>query len=178
MRALQLLPGGRAQFEDLKIKPQNTFDDGLFVRDRRRERLRAGSTFPQGWVRSPASGTPLLSDDAIGSAWSLIGFGVDAHGGLAPQTLARWAAAGGRVWQWCHRGQAQHLAAPEGRLEALDEALLPTRVPLGWIVIVRPDRCVFAEGGLKDAQAMVLRALEMMGGSNERSAARSSLAAA
>jgi 3-(3-hydroxy-phenyl)propionate hydroxylase len=178
MSAMRLLPWGRAQFEDLKIKPQNTFDNGLFVREPRRERLRAGSTFPQGWVRAGLPGVPRLSDDAIGNGWSLIGFGVDAQAGLTRRTRARWAACGGRVWQWCYRGQAQHLAAPEDRLEALDEALLPSRVPLGWLVIVRPDRCVFSEGTAADAESMVLRALKMMGNGTARRTTDATLAAA
>jgi 3-(3-hydroxy-phenyl)propionate hydroxylase len=44
MSAIRLLPAGRALFKDLKIKPQNTFDEGLFWRDRRTLRLGAGST--------------------------------------------------------------------------------------------------------------------------------------
>ena len=64
----------------------------------------------------------------------------------APRPAARWQRAGGKVWQWCQRAQAQHLAAADRRLEALDETLLPRRVPLGWVFIVRPDRCVMAEG--------------------------------
>ena len=34
MRAIRLLPAGRALFDDLKIKPENTFDAGLFWRNR------------------------------------------------------------------------------------------------------------------------------------------------
>ncbi|MDW3682364.1 hypothetical protein RA280_11505 [Cupriavidus sp. CV2] len=37
-----------------------TFDKGLFVRVRGTEKLRAGSSFPQGWVRPAESGIPTL----------------------------------------------------------------------------------------------------------------------
>ena len=67
-----------------------------------------------------------------------------------------------RVWQWCQRSQALHLAPPAQRLEALDEALLPRRVPLGWVAIVRPDRCVLAEGPASEGEAMLRRALELV----------------
>jgi len=162
MSLLRLLPAGRALFEDLKIKPQNTFDEGLFWRVRGSERLRGGAVLPQGWVRPATGGGPILSDDALGPQWALIGFGVDPSAGLPAELLQRWQAAGGRVWQWCQRSQALHLAPPAHRLEALDEALLPRRVPLGWVAIVRPDRCVLAEGPASEGEALLRRALELV----------------
>lgn len=162
MSLMRLLPAGRALFEDMKVKPQNTFDRGLFWRVRGSERLRAGAMLPQGWVRPATGGVPMLSDDALGLQWALIGFGVDAAVEMPAELLQRWQAAGGRVWQWCQRSQAQHLAPPEQRLEALDEALLPRRVPLDWIAIVRPDRCVLAEGPASEGERMLRRAIELV----------------
>ena len=161
--AARLLPAGRALFEDLKIKPENTFGKGLFWRNRATRRLNAGSGFPQGWVRSAESGKPMLSDDALGPQWALIGFGVDPATVAEPSLLARWGRAGGQTWQWCQRAQAQHLAPPERRLEALDEALLPRKVPLGWVALVRPDRCVMAEGPLDRTNQLLRQALERLG---------------
>ncbi|HSW20990.1 MAG TPA: bifunctional 3-(3-hydroxy-phenyl)propionate/3-hydroxycinnamic acid hydroxylase [Ramlibacter sp.] len=156
MRLLGVLPGTRALFEDLKIKPQNTFDSGLFRRGPA-TRLRGGATFAQAWVRGPAS-APMLSDDALGARWALVGFGVDPARHIAAELLARWKAMGGCVWQWCHRGQAQHLGAPASRLEALDDTHFQ-KVPFGWVALVRPDRCVFAEGPLEEAGSLVRMAL-------------------
>jgi 3-(3-hydroxy-phenyl)propionate hydroxylase len=163
MSAIRLLPAGRALLEDLKVKPQNRFDAGLFWRERGAERLRAGSSLPQGWVQRATGGGPLLSDDALGPYWALIGFGVDPSAHVRAHLLDRWQCAGGKVWQWCQRRQGQHLAEPAQRLEALDEALLPRRVPLGWVAIVRPDRCVLAEGPLAGIEAMLEHALERIG---------------
>jgi 3-(3-hydroxy-phenyl)propionate hydroxylase len=112
----------------------------------------------------------VLSDDAMGLQWALIGFGVDASASLPSELLRRWQAAGGRVWQWCQRSQAQHLAPPAQRLEALDEVLLPRRVPIGWAAIVRPDRCVLAEGPASDGEALLRRALELIGSPAQASA--------
>ena len=158
IRAIRLLPPGRALFDDLKIKPENTFDTGLFWRNRGHERLRAGSTLPQGWVRL-AGGVPVLSDDALGLHWALVGVGADPATRLRPDQLQRWQRAGGKVWQWCQRAQAQHLAPADRRLEALDETLLPRRAPLGWVFIVRPDRCVMAEGPVEQVQELLDQAL-------------------
>jgi 3-(3-hydroxy-phenyl)propionate hydroxylase len=159
MRAMRLLPVGRALFDDLKVKPPNTFDTGLFWRNTRAERVRAGSTLPQGWVRAGNSGGPVLSDDVLGLHWALIGVGVDPAPHLGTDQLQRWLSTGGKVWQWCQRAQAQHLAPAAQRLEALDETLLPRRAPLGWAVIVRPDRCVMAEGPVEQVATMLEQAL-------------------
>jgi 3-(3-hydroxy-phenyl)propionate hydroxylase len=159
IRTARLLPAGRRLFDDLKIKPANTFDEGFFARHRRQERLRAGATFPQGWVRRSQSAAPMLSDDVLGLHWSLIGFGVDPVPLLPSALKERWEAMGGQVWQWCQRSQGQNLGEAERCLEGLDESLLPRRVPLDWSVIVRPDRCVYAEGPIEDVLAMVQEAL-------------------
>lgn len=163
MRAIRLVPAGRALLDDLKAKPAHTFGAGFFWRKRGAEHLRAGSTFPQGWVRAAGSRSAKLSDDVLGSELALVTFGVDPMAQVRPELLERWGRAGGKVWQWCQRAQAQHLAPDGCRLEALDEALLPRRVPLAWAAIVRPDRCVLAEGPASQAEAMLEQALGRLG---------------
>jgi 3-(3-hydroxy-phenyl)propionate hydroxylase len=162
IRTIRLLPAGRALFDDLKIKPENSFDAGLFWRTRRQQRLGAGSMLPQGWVR-PVGGPPMLSDEALGANWALIGVGIDPTAMLRTELLRRWEQMGGRVWQWCQRAQAQHLGLSGQRLEALDESLLPRRVPMGWVAIVRPDRCVMAEGPVEQVESLVEEALSRLG---------------
>jgi 3-(3-hydroxy-phenyl)propionate hydroxylase len=177
IRAVRVLPAGRRLFDDLKIKPENTFDTGLFWRNRRNERLRAGSSLPQGWVR-PAGGAPVLSDDALGLHWALVGVGVDPTTRLRTDQLRSWQRAGGKVWQWCQRAQAQHLAPADQRLEALDETLLPRRAPLGWVFIVRPDRCVMAEGPVEQVQELLDQALRRLAPDAEHLPTRSANAGA
>lgn len=159
MRALRLLPPARRYFEDLKVKPDNRFDAGLFEPAPRQRRLRAGSAFPQGWVRRAGSGQPVLSDDVLGDGWALIGFGNDPTAACEPELLARWREAGGRIWQWCQHSQALHLGPLETRIESLDEALMPRLAPFGWTCIVRPDRCVFSEGPIEQIEALLQQAL-------------------
>lgn len=160
MSAMRLLPQTRRYFEDLKIKPDNTFDHGLFVRKRGQSRLLAGSAFPQGWVRPAETGHPTLSDEVLGQSWAVIGFGADPMAASDTHTLEQWIEMGGKVWQWCHRSQALHLGPKSGRVECLDETFLPRQVPFGWACIVRPDRCVFAEGPINTINSMLEQALQ------------------
>lgn len=155
IRLARLLPRGRALFDGMKIKPQNTFDQGLFRRGCA-GRLGAGAQFPQTWVRR--GGPPVLSDDVLGLRWALVGVGIDPAEALPATLLQRWEAMGASAWQWCHRAQAQHLGPESRRLEAIDETL-HARVPFGWVVLVRPDRCIFAEGPAGEAASMVEQAL-------------------
>lgn len=162
MKAMRVLPQTRSFFEDLKIKPDNTFDQGLFERQRGAKRLLAGSTFPQGWVRLRSNALPVLSDEVLGTQWSLITFGDDPQAVCSPDLLERWQAGGGRVWQWCQRSQGLHLGSLQQQVECLDESFLPRVVPLGWSCIVRPDRCVFAEGPTSQIERLLSTALNRL----------------
>jgi len=161
MRAIRWIPPARAYFEDLKIKPDNRFDQGLFHRKGTR-RLLAGSSFPQGWVQPAWTGTPSLSDEVLGHSWALIFFGDDPFAAIDTSLLEQWQAAGGRIWQWCQRSQGLHLAPKAFRVECLDETFLPRVVPVGWLCIVRPDRCVFSEGPSSDVDRLLAQALELV----------------
>ena len=143
MRAIRLLPAGRALFDDLKVKPaEHLRQRPVLARQARPSGCaRARPCRRAGCAPQPAA-APSSATTRSGLHWALIGVGVDPTAHLRADQLERWQRAGGKVWQWCHRSQAQHLAAAAQRLEALDETLLPRRAPLGWAVIVRPDRCV------------------------------------
>lgn len=178
IRAARLLPAGRRFFDELRIKPANAFDKGFFWRGDGPARLGPGTMLPQAWVRVGASSEPVLSDDALGAAWSLIVFGANPEVVVPHELALRWQAIGGRVWQWCQRRQAQHLGAEPNRLESLDETLLPRRVPMGWAALVRPDGCVLTEGPAAQVGAMVQRALAAIEPAAEAAAGTGHLASA
>jgi 3-(3-hydroxy-phenyl)propionate hydroxylase len=162
MSLIRLVPAGRALFEDLKIKPQNTFKTGLFTRVKASKKLLAGSTFPQSFVRKVDTGEILLSDDVLGPCLTLVGFGVDATALVPPDVLDHWARLGGACLQWCHRGQTLAVGKAIQGVEALDDSLLPRRVPLGWTLIVRPDRTILCEGPLESVSRMLMEATRML----------------
>lgn len=164
MRLIRVIPAGRALFEDLKIKPQNTFKVGLFQRNKATRKLLAGSTFPQTFVRKADTGEILLSDEVMGTGFTLVGFGVDVTATIPSDVLTQWSRLGGTCLQWCHRGQALNLGNAIPRVEALDDALLPRKVPVGWIVLVRPDRTILAEGPQDRATELVRSAMQLLAG--------------
>lgn len=163
MSLLRLVPAGRALFEDLKIKPQNTFKKGLFTKLPYGKKLLAGSTFPQCFVRKGDTGAVVLSDEVLGQHLTLLAFGTPVEQLLSAPLQQQWQARGGALLQWCTRGQALHLSAPERRVEILDDLLSSRGIPLGWVAIVRPDRTVLCEGPAEQAPALVAEAFQLLG---------------
>jgi 3-(3-hydroxy-phenyl)propionate hydroxylase len=136
------------------------FDEGLFWRERGARKLLAGSMLPQVRVRVGDGPFAGLSDDVFGAAWSLVGFGVDPVQFCDGALLERWHRIGGKTWQWCLPNQASDLAPANRRLHELDESVLPRSVESGWIAVVRPDRCVMAEGPASQLPSLLGRALD------------------
>ncbi|MGB5695096.1 MAG: bifunctional 3-(3-hydroxy-phenyl)propionate/3-hydroxycinnamic acid hydroxylase [Polyangiales bacterium] len=170
MRTLRLIPAARSYFEDLKIKPQNQFDQGLFVGQQRRlrgdvlrstkARLTRGALFPQAWVQQSTRG--CWSDEALGLGLVLIGFGVDpgVHLGRAADD---WREAGGSCIQLCHRGQRLHRGEGDHVWEDITGAFVPVVAPVGWSAIVRPDRTVLHDGPATEAPRLIREALDLLG---------------
>lgn len=161
MRTLGVVPRLRRVFEELEIKPQNRFAQGLFAPRQRSARLDRGGLLPQGWVRSVADRRVCLSDDAIGPHLTLIGFSADAEAALDADLRTRWRAAGGQVLQITPRGRP--VSAPADAWEDLTGTLLPGAAPPGWVAIVRPDRTVLIDGPAADAARLVANALQRLG---------------
>ncbi len=161
MRMIDLLPLTRRLFRDLEIKPKNAFSRGLFARRRLRGRLTPGSAFPQGVVREGER--VLLSDDVLGTALCLVGFGVDPASGLAEPTKTRWLAAGGQLVHIHRRWQAPTAASCSRHCEDVDGAFVPRAAPVGWTAAVRPDHTVMCEGPASDVTRVVQDALALLG---------------
>jgi 3-(3-hydroxy-phenyl)propionate hydroxylase len=121
-----------------------------------------------------ADGRIELSDETLGNALTLIGFGIDIV--LEPETLAAFGAAGGRVVRLCHRGQALHLSAHDAVWEDIDGSFLPRMVPCGWAAVVRPDRVVL-HGPAADACRLVHESLRILGIPDQLAAPRQQPAA-
>ena len=162
MRVIDLLPPTRRLFRDLEIKPKNAFTRGLFARRRLRERLTAGSPFPQGrLLEGVRTG---LSDDTLGAQLSLVGFGVDPGRGLAGETKERWVKSGGQLVV-IHRPSQEPPAPSSARCcEDVDGTFVGRAAPVGWVAVVRPDHTVMCEGLASNVTRIAQRALDLLGG--------------
>ncbi|MFJ2692796.1 bifunctional 3-(3-hydroxy-phenyl)propionate/3-hydroxycinnamic acid hydroxylase [Pseudomonas sp. NPDC087336] len=138
MRMLGLTPATRRYFEQLDIKPKNTFKHGLFVQHRRGDKLVRGSLFPQAWVRTLQKQINL-SDDALGNNLTLVGFGVDPLSLLSTDQIVAWEKMGGHFLEVRPRGLRS-----SGRcdfIEDMNHEILPLAAK-GTLVAVRPDRII------------------------------------
>ncbi|MGF6200103.1 bifunctional 3-(3-hydroxy-phenyl)propionate/3-hydroxycinnamic acid hydroxylase [Pseudomonas laurylsulfatiphila] len=160
MRTLALTPATRRYFEQLDIKPKNTFKHGLFVQHRRGDKLVRGSLFPQAWVRTLQKQIKL-SDDALGDNLTLVGFGVDPLSLLTTDQIVSWEKMGGHFLEVRPRGQRSG-----GRcdfIEDMNHDILPLAAK-GTLVAVRPDRIIMhhtpgteASRLLRDCRGLLMR---------------------
>lgn len=157
LRLLRRIPGLREYFEELGIKPKNHFGRGLFARGR--GKLRRGGGLAQAVVRD-GEGRHLLSDDALGPQLALVGFGLDPAPRLSPDLRATWEQHGGRIVQFCLRGETLHRS--EHCYEDLAGALVPGTAPYGWCAVVRPDRTILHDGPIGDVDRVVREAVALL----------------
>ncbi len=160
MNIMHRIPFTRPIFEELKIKPANRFRRGLFKRGRGGARLERGGQLPQGLLRHAAGSPCVPSDDFLGNALTLVGFGCDPAAQLDPQLQAAWLAAGGRIVALHHRGQA---GLGPGAWEDMTDALVAGAAPVGWVAAVRPDRVVLHDGPLANVGAIVRESIGVLG---------------
>jgi 3-(3-hydroxy-phenyl)propionate hydroxylase len=149
----------RGLFDELGMKPQHAFEQGLFVPGG--SRLQRGAWLPQALVRS-SSGSVDLSDEALGPELSLVGLGVDPRRCLSERSRRRWFSAGGRTVCVLPRGRRPR-AANAMMHEDLDGRLVPATAPYGWCLVVRPDRTVLHDGPSHEADRIVQESLKLLG---------------
>lgn len=157
MRVIRRVPGLRAYFEELGIKPKNRFRRGLFVRGR--GRLVRGGCLTQAFVRDSRN-RHLLSDDALGPKLTLVGFGLDPLHHLAAELRQSWERHGGHTVQFCVRGETLHRG--ETSYEDVSGALVPGTAPYGWCAVVRPDRTILHDGPIGDVDRVVREAIALL----------------
>lgn len=165
MRMLALTPATRRYFEQLDIKPKNTFKHGLFMPHQRGDKLVRGSLFPQAWVRNPQRQIQL-SDDALGNDLTLVGFGVDPLSVLTPAQIASWEKTGGHFLQITTYGQPA-----SGRcdfIEDLNHDILPLAAK-GTLVAVRPDRIIMHHAPATDAGRLIRECQHLLGSADATS---------
>ena len=151
MRMLALTSATRRYFEQLDIKPKNTFRHGLFVQHRRGDKLVRGSLFPQAWVRNMQKQIKL-SDDALGDNLTLVGFGVDPLSLLTTDQIVSWEKMGGHFLEIRTRGQRSGGSCDF--IEDMNHDILPLAAK-GTLVAVRPDRIIMHHAPGFDAGSLL-----------------------
>lgn len=162
MKNLRRLPAMRTLFDELHIKPKNRFKSGLFQPRHAHSRFDHGNQLPQVWLRA-ANGQGCWSDDALGNTLTLVGCGMDPTGVISESSRQAWLAAGGSFMQLAHRGQL--MTPPSQNLsvwEDLTGELLPRLAPVGWVVIVRPDRVIVHDGAATQADRLIEETLRLL----------------
>lgn len=155
LKALRLLPSARSFFEELKVKPANTFDHGFFRRGAKLGELRAGAQLPQVVLRN-ADGQLGLSDDVLGSTLTLMGCGVDPREALSPVLMAAWHQAGGQFVQV--GGGRLHGSKGLRVLEDVEGSWLAGLAP-GSLLVIRPDHFILDMDRPGQAVRLVTRSL-------------------
>ena len=166
MRLTRLTPAMRAYFDELGIKPKNAFARGLFVAGVRRK-LANGAWFPQGLVRT-RDGAILLSDDALGGRLALVGLGTDAVFALTPSQREALAAAGGVAVRIGFRDQSPPKDDDSLTLEDMTGAFTPGVGPVGWALLIRPDRTILHQGPAERLDAILTEGLALLRSLNQQ----------
>lgn len=151
MRMLGMTPATRRYFEQLDIKPKNTFKHGLFVQHRQGDKLVRGSLFPQAWIRTLQKQIKL-SDDALGDNLTLVGFGVDPLSLLTTDQVVAWEKLGGHFLEVRPRGQRSGGSCDF--IEDMNHEILPLAAK-GTLVAVRPDRIIMHHGPGTEASRLL-----------------------
>lgn len=144
------VPGLRTFIAEARMKPRPRFRRGRYFGLPRGLRGVEGTLMPQPPVRTYA-GRPIRFDDAVGAGWCLVGVGVDPRP-LVPPSWDRL----DPQWVSLFRTGSRPQGRPgEGRrseglidLEATDDQLSKwlrhAGIPDGSVIVLRPDKYVFA----------------------------------
>ncbi len=165
VKIVSLLPVIQNQLKELEIKPKNAFKKGLFISGK--NRIKRGHPIMQVPLQNSV-GEVKNSDDIAEGKFRLLGFGFHPEKYLSTTMIERWQKFGGESLQICHRNQVLNRPNKNICWEDVQGSLLPNAVPMGWIVIIRPDQLVMHEGPMEDAEKMLGQVLEKVGFSQEQ----------
>lgn len=155
-RLATLMPGLRSLIVNIKIKPKNRFRRGLFAARGAGDRFEHGNHFAQGRLRNGA-GVVRGSDDVLGQQLQLVGIGIDPLTQLSAARRNTWLGLGGMTITIGIAG------APSATVwEDVEHTFGVRDFPGGWIVAVRPDKVVIADGAPARVDAIVDTVADLM----------------
>lgn len=131
-----MLPVVHKVFTDMKVKPQNTFYQGLFLKTRSGHTFAPGSHLPQWWLHTRQE-KPQRSDEIFGNRFLCVGIDCNPRALLDDELRHRWQAVGGEFLSLATPGKATALT---GYWHLEGERLPQTQE----VILIRPDRLVLA----------------------------------
>ena len=163
--ALSLWPAARDYFAQMKYKPKPRFATGFLLADGQDARTTpVGRLLPQPRVQL-ADGTHVLMDEALGDGFALVGRFDDAEALVRVAAMPAFAILCPRIVTVATTTAAAERPVPVGIAVvrdfsgSLDHALGQP----GHVVMVRPDRYVFATFPIERAGAVALQAENHLG---------------
>jgi 3-(3-hydroxy-phenyl)propionate hydroxylase len=160
MKSIRIIPPAKTFFEELKIKPANRFQHGLFVKGASRAKLIRGGQLPQGEV-SGQNEIACLSDDLMGEGFTIVGVGIDPLQVLDESSKDRWVKMGG---QFLHLASDRSTQSYQRHSSTAAAGDFIADLPHDWIIISRPDRVIMHEGPADQAVNIVNQCLKMLNG--------------
>ena len=150
-RLMTLTPGLRKLIVDIRIKPKNRFTHGLFAPGSWANRFEHGNHVMQGRLRNN-KGEIWQSDDVLGMELQLIGIGIDPMKQLSKSDIKVWNSLGGKSLMIEANRSAY---SSKNAWIDVDDAFGASGLKQGWIIAIRPDKVVMADGAPKDAGRIV-----------------------
>ncbi|TGL64014.1 FAD-dependent monooxygenase [Leptospira sarikeiensis] len=150
----------RPYLSDLRIKPDNSFKKGLFLKKGklRKSDVLPGSSFPQFPVKLP-EGQIVFSDLLLGNDTILIGYGKHPLSVMNSGSKERWESIGGK---YCFLTSQQQLAEYyPSDAEDITSSFSRYFGGVDRFVIVRPDRIIAAAFCMEEANDMILKYLDI-----------------
>ncbi|MEI1280596.1 bifunctional 3-(3-hydroxy-phenyl)propionate/3-hydroxycinnamic acid hydroxylase [Leptospira venezuelensis] len=156
----------RPYLSDLRIRPQNSFKKGLFLKRETLSKcnLYPGSLFPQAPVRSK-NGSLVLSDDLFEPALYIVGYGKHPHSILDSSSSEIWNKMGGKILYISNQQKIIESDSFAPEAEDVTSSFFSAFGGLERFAIVRPDKIVAAVFSAQNADQVVRKFTKVYQGS-------------
>ncbi len=162
MKSIRVIPPAKTFFEELKIKPANSFQQGLFIKSTLKSKFQHGGQMPQGHVQLRSNPlTTCLSDKVLGDALTIVGVGVDPLTVLDQAIKDQWTKMGGQFLHLTHRDIIEQSLDPCSNVAIIKDGFI-SDISQDKIIVIRPDRVIMHEGPSKQINKIVNQCIEML----------------
>ncbi|PJZ47857.1 FAD-dependent monooxygenase [Leptospira saintgironsiae] len=150
----------RPFLSDLRIKPDNSFKKGLFLKNRklRKSDIVSGASFPQFPIKLP-EGKIVFSDLLLGKEMMIIGYGKHPLSVLNSESKKIWEEIGGKYCYLTSQQQLSESFSSDG--EDITSSFSRYFGGSDRFVIVRPDRIIAAAFYAEEANNTVQKYLDI-----------------